>query len=380
MKTLPADTNLASLEASSPSFILTEWRTAITNFHRNYYELVTYIRQRGIEHESTGGNIAYSGQFPVSQLMKLAGSMQTELTNLAQDMDQIDPLKPPTTKYDQLVRHTLRLNQLNDQAQPMLELADDKKMIVVEKIKSLIHEIVEDAAQTLKLKNSDYISNKLDYGYTYLSSLFSRVTGTTIEHYLIIQRIEKAKELLLHDELSLSQIADKLQYSSVAYLCRQFKKITGLTPSSFKHLKARHPKAQQDDEALFFDQLSESLSWSLSDRQRHYYHQSLRRGHTLVVTNLTKTILWTSHSFSSMTGYNPIDVLGKTSHFLQGPDTDPGTLRFIREQLNVAQPVEAELVNYRSNGDPYVCHLQIEPLRNKRGEVTHFTAVEYAVN
>lgn len=370
---------LPVLDIRKYKHMITQWFEATATFYEYYHQLTICIRQRGVEHELRGDNIAYIGQCSVSQLMHLASSMQTELANLTQAVDQVDPLKPTTEMYDQLVNHTSRLNQLNDQAKTLLELAGDKKISVIEKIKSLIHELVEDAANPLRPENADYISNKPDRNYTYLSNLSSNVMDTTNEHHRMIQRIEKAKELLVDDELSLSQIAYKLHYSSVAHLARQFIKITGLTPSFFKHLKTQHPKAQYN-ELSFFDQLCESLSLSLSDQQREHYHQSHRRGYTLVVTNSTKTILWASSSFLGMTGYRPLDVLGKTPHFLQGPDTDRGKLSFIREQLNAAQPVEADLVNYRSNGDPYICHLRIEPLRNKQGKVTHFAAVEYAVN
>jgi AraC-like DNA-binding protein len=89
------------------------------------------------------------------------------------------------------------------------------------------------------LKNSAYISEKLQHDYTYLSNLFSEATGTTIEHYIIIHKIERAKELLIYDELNLTEISYKLNYSSVAHLSAQFKKITGLTPSFFKQLKVK---------------------------------------------------------------------------------------------------------------------------------------------
>lgn len=257
-----------------------------------------------------------------------------------------------------------------------LELMENKKMILVEKIKLLILDQLQQPDQSLKLKNSLYISQQLDYDYTYLSNLFAQVTGTTIERYLIVQRIEKVKELLLYDEQSLKQIAYDLNYSSTAHLSNQFKKVTGLTPSFFKNLRSQHRKAQHN-ELHHFDQLSESFSWSLRDQQRHYFHRSLRSGCILVLTNLAKTILWTSRSFWALTGYQPINVLGKTPAFLQGPSTDPITLRFIRNQLNEVQTVEADVVNYRSDGEHYVCHLRIEPLRDEHGAVTHFLAVEY---
>lgn len=122
------------------------------------------------------------------------------------------------------------------------ELIDDKKSRVIEKIKNHIVYLVHHSDEILKLKLSDYLSDKLRYDYNYLSNLFSEVEDTTIEKYYIAQRIEKVKELLVYDELSLSEIADKLGYSSVAYLSGQFKKITGFTPSHYKSLKEHKRK------------------------------------------------------------------------------------------------------------------------------------------
>ncbi len=97
-----------------------------------------------------------------------------------------------------------------------------------------------------KTKNPDYISGKLNHNYTYLANLFSEATGTTIEHYIIIHKIERAKELIIYDELTLTEIAWKLNYSSVAHLSNQFKKITGLTPSYFKQLKNKRLTTLED--------------------------------------------------------------------------------------------------------------------------------------
>ncbi len=122
------------------------------------------------------------------------------------------------------------------------ELIDDKKSRMIEKIKNAVVKLVHHNNDTLKTNLSDYIADKLNYDYTYLSNLFSEVEGTTIEKYYIAQRIEKVKELLVYDELSLSEISDRLGYSSVAYLSSQFKKVTGLTPSHFKNLKEHKRK------------------------------------------------------------------------------------------------------------------------------------------
>jgi AraC-like DNA-binding protein len=118
-----------------------------------------------------------------------------------------------------------------------LELMDDKKSILVEKIKTTIIELVHYTDEQIKLNLSDYLTEKLNYNYTYLANLFSEVKGTTIEKFYLTHKIEKVKELLVYDELNLTEIAYKLHYSSVAHLSNQFKKMTGLTPSHFKNLK-----------------------------------------------------------------------------------------------------------------------------------------------
>jgi AraC-like DNA-binding protein len=120
-----------------------------------------------------------------------------------------------------------------------LELLDDKKSILIERIKNIIVEMIHYMDELPKVNYSDYISEKLGYDYTYLSNIFSEVKGITIQQYIILHKIEKAKELLLYDELNLTEIADKLHYSSVGHLSNQFKKITGLTPSYFKTLKKK---------------------------------------------------------------------------------------------------------------------------------------------
>ncbi|MBS1487135.1 MAG: helix-turn-helix transcriptional regulator [Bacteroidetes bacterium] len=122
------------------------------------------------------------------------------------------------------------------------ELIDDKKSRVIEKIKNTIVKLVHQQDGEMKSNLSDIISTALHHDYNYLSNLFSEVEGTTIEKYFIAQKIEKVKELLVYDELSLSEIALKLNYSSVAYLSNQFKKITGLTPSHFKQIKTQKRK------------------------------------------------------------------------------------------------------------------------------------------
>ena len=118
-----------------------------------------------------------------------------------------------------------------------LELIEDERAILVEKIKNIIVEMVHYTDELPKVNFSVYLSKKLNHNYSQLAMLFSEVKGTTIEHFIIMHKIERVKELIIYNELSLSEIADKLHYSSVAHLSAQFKKVTGLTPSFFKSLK-----------------------------------------------------------------------------------------------------------------------------------------------
>ena len=120
-----------------------------------------------------------------------------------------------------------------------LELLENKKSILIEKIKNVITEMIHYSDELPKVNYSDYISEKLDYDYTYLANIFSEVKGITIQQYIIIHKIERVKELILYDELSLSEISYKLHYSSPAHLSNQFKKVTGLTPSFFKKMKQK---------------------------------------------------------------------------------------------------------------------------------------------
>lgn len=118
-----------------------------------------------------------------------------------------------------------------------LEVLDDKKAILIERIKGVIIEMIHYTDELPKTNFSDYLSEKLQYDYTYLANLFSETEATTIEHFIILHKIERVKELIIYDELNLTEISRKLHYSSVAHLSHQFKKITGLTPSFFKSLK-----------------------------------------------------------------------------------------------------------------------------------------------
>lgn len=130
-------------------------------------------------------------------------------------------------------RETLKSALLNSG----LELMDDKRAMLIEKIKNVIVEMVHHSDEVIKVNFSHYLSEKLNHDYTYLSNLFSEVQGTTIEQFIIAHKTERIKELLIYGELNITEIAWKMNYSSVAHLSNQFKKMTGLSPSHFKQLK-----------------------------------------------------------------------------------------------------------------------------------------------
>ena len=127
-----------------------------------------------------------------------------------------------------------------------LELMDDKKAILIERIKCVIVEMVHYVEELPKINFSAYLSKKLGHNYTYLANIFSETQGTTIEHFIITHKIERVKELIIYDELNLTEIADKLHYSGVSHLSSQFKKATGLTPSYFKTLKKKKLNMLED--------------------------------------------------------------------------------------------------------------------------------------
>lgn len=127
-----------------------------------------------------------------------------------------------------------------------LLVIENKKSRLTEKVKNVIIELVHYSDEKLLINFSNYLSKKLQYDYTYLANIFSEVEGITVEKFIICHKIERAKELMLYDDLNLTQIAYKLHYSSVGHLSNQFKKVTGLTPSRFKHLKLKRQLALEN--------------------------------------------------------------------------------------------------------------------------------------
>lgn len=135
--------------------------------------------------------------------------------------------------YSDKIASELKTNLLHSG----VEILNNKKSILAKNVKNVIIEMINSAGELPKVKNSDYIGKKLNHNYTYLANTFSEVEGTTIQQFIISQKVEKVKKLILNDELTLSEIAYKLQYSSAAHMSNQFKKITGLTPSHYRILK-----------------------------------------------------------------------------------------------------------------------------------------------
>jgi AraC-like DNA-binding protein len=154
-----------------------------------------------------------------------------------------------------------------------LELMDDKKAVLIEKIKKVIIEMIHYRDELPKMNFSEYLFDKLNYDYTYMANLFSEVQGMTIEKFVITHKIERVKELIIYDELNLSEIAWKMHYSSVAHLSNQFKKITGLTPSHFKKLK---DKRRNPIENIGNSNPKSEIQYTLpSEGINHYYENPI---------------------------------------------------------------------------------------------------------
>jgi len=147
------------------------------------------------------------------------------------DLGEVEIMESLTTEEQAQLNNGLKESGLS--------LIEDRKSILIERIKNIIIELVHYSEEQLKINLSDYLSEKLNYDYTYLANLFKETQGTTIEHFLLNHKIERVKEFLVYDELNITEISYRMNYSSVAHLSNQFKKITGLTPSHYKHLKLK---------------------------------------------------------------------------------------------------------------------------------------------
>jgi AraC-like DNA-binding protein len=145
------------------------------------------------------------------------------------DLGEVEIMEDITPEQRELLK--------NELLESGLELMDDKKSILIEKIKTIIIQMIHHTQEDIKINFSDYLSEKLHHNYNYLANLFSDIQGTTIEHFIISHKVERVKELMIYGELTITEIAYKMNYSSVAHLSTQFKKVTGLSPSHFKQLK-----------------------------------------------------------------------------------------------------------------------------------------------
>lgn len=165
------------------------------------------------------------------KLMVKEELMKMGLEYTVVDMGTVDILEDVTSEQRKLLKENL--------LKIGLELLDDRKSILIEKIKQVVIELIHYSDELPKVNYSDHISEKLNLDYTYLANTFSEVKGITIQQFIILHKIERVKELLIYDELNLTEIAYKMHYSSVAHLSNQFKKITGLTPTFYKRLKEK---------------------------------------------------------------------------------------------------------------------------------------------
>lgn len=163
---------------------------------------------------------------------------QMDLPFMLHDLGEVDLMDD--ISVEQRAQLGIRL------AESGLELMADKKEILIEKIKNAIVEMVHHSSEGIKVNFSDYLARKLAYDYTYLSNLFSKVQGTTVEQFIIAHKIERIKELIIYGELNISEIAWEMNYSSVAHLSNQFKKMTGLSPSHFRQLKQKNRRPIED--------------------------------------------------------------------------------------------------------------------------------------
>ena len=154
------------------------------------------------------------------------------------DMGVVDIMEDITADQSEQIRIALLKSGL--------ELMDDKKAVLIEKIKNVIIEMIHYMDELPKITFSDYLSEKLNHNYTYMSNLFSEVQGITIEQFIILQKIERIKELIIYDELNITEITWKMNYCSVAHLSNQFKKVTGLSPSHFKKLKDKRRRPLEE--------------------------------------------------------------------------------------------------------------------------------------
>ncbi len=220
-----------------------------------------------------------------------------------------------------------------------LELIDDKKAVLIEKIKTAIIEMIHHTTGIIKTNFSDFLGEKLNHDYTYLANLFSEVQGTTIEQFIISHKIERIKELIIYDELSISEIAWKMNYSSVSHLSNQFKKVTGLSPIHFKQLKEkrRNPieeigmqKAEQNTTAFF-----ESRATKIPEPNKKEDSQYAR---SLIEASLDPLVTISAEGKITDMNEATVNITGVTRKKLTGTDffdyfTEPQKAREVYQEV-----------------------------------------------
>lgn len=219
-----------------------------------------------------------------------------------------------------------------------LELIDDHKAVLIEKTKTTIIEMVHHSDEIIKTNFSDYLSEKLNYDYTYLANLFSEVQGTTIEQFMIWHKVERIKELMIYDELTISEIAWKMNYSSVSHLSNQFKKATGLSPSHFKQLKdkRRNPIEKIGDRTngQFDSTFQDTLATMLESKKT----EDSQYARSLIEASLDPLV--TINAQGKITDMNEatVNITGVTRENLTGTDffdyfTEPQRARAVYKEV-----------------------------------------------
>lgn len=220
-----------------------------------------------------------------------------------------------------------------------LELMDDSKAVLIEKIKTTIIDMVHNSEGKIKTNFSDYLSEKLGYDYTYMSNLFSEVQGTTIEQFMIKHKIELIKELMTYGELTISEIAWKMNYSSVAHLSNQFKKVTGFSPSHFNHLKDKRRNPIEDlgnktDEPVVVS-LPDTSTGSMLETKNT---EDSRYARSLIEASLDPLVTISAEGKITDMNEATVNITGVTREFLTGTDffnyfTEPHEAREVYKEV-----------------------------------------------
>lgn len=280
------------------------------------------------------------------------------------DLGEVEILENITPEQREILRKEI--------SKTGLELIDDKKSILVEKIKILIIQLVHHTEEGMKVNFSDYLSDKLNHNYNYLANLFTEIQGTTIEHFIILQKIEKVKELMIYDELSITEIAYKMNYSSSAHLSTQFKNITGLSPSHFKQLKT---KRRNPIDAIGIPRNSDSIMPFINIDDTPFQNFLESFPDAIIIVNNKSEIKTVNSQAEILFGYDRIEILQKKidlllpnrfrevhhahmENYFKAPKIrkmGEGRELFAKHKNGEEFPVEISLSKLESNDDIFIC-------------------------